>query len=246
MISAGVRGVGKVACLHSAPLRCDPALVDTLRAHDVVIGDLNTTWRHLAVHVGATHANASMPSYLPPSLYARADMPPDFDHVMVRSGALRLAMRQVKCLRSGTDHRSVIHRDGWCSDHVPVEAVWEKAGARTRRLATWNVADPWYYARHAALQDARLASNVVKGFSVLREPARLADVHRVVIGLLERNAIVALQEVPSKIASALEEEARRRGIHVEESTDRSTHDPGDEADAPRVMLFVDRAELEDE
>lgn len=49
-----------------------------------------------------------------------------------------------------------------------------------------------------------------------------------------------------KLASALEEEARRRGIHVEGSTDRSTHDPGDEADAPRVMLFVDRAELEDE
>ena len=62
----------------------------------------------------------------------------------------------------------------------------------------------------------------------------------------QRNAIVALQEVPSKLASALEEEARRRGIHVEGSTDRSTHDPGDEADAPRVMLFVDRAELEDE
>ena len=64
ILSTHLRHVGKVCCLHAEPLKYNPELIDTVRRHDVILGDLNTMWKHLEGPLGSTYHDVS---FLPTS-----------------------------------------------------------------------------------------------------------------------------------------------------------------------------------
>ena len=242
LLSTYLRHVGSVCCLHAEPLKYNSEVIDIVHRHDVILGDLNTMWKHLKGPLGSTYQDVSFPSYLPSKVFDRPGDPPDFDHILLRkrTGSIAPVATQIKTLTSGRDHRKVLQRDGWCSDHVPVEAHLCLGHHHTIRVATWNVADPWYYAQY---HPPSVASDIVKGFSRTNETNRLRHIKRVTRALIQSNAIVALQEVPVALAKVLREDFDGT-VRVLEGLDQSSKDTSDGSQAPRLMLFVDDAELE--
>ncbi len=86
--------------------------------------------------------------------------------------------------------------DGWPSDHTSVQATVRSHGASASlRVATWNVADPYYFGKWWPL--------AALGFDKQSEPARLIRVQKHCYDLLNNSDVLALQEVPHSLVGAL-------------------------------------------
>lgn len=199
-----VPGLGRVASVHADPLRENRGGMMELSSIDVILGDLNTSWFALTNIFGTTHVDASRPSYLPSGTHVfRAFTPPAFDHVLARRTSLsvEIAKQQMWTLpfKVADNPRSWMRTLKMCSDHVPLETVvrHQMSGA-SWRCCTWNVADPWYMAqRHPENSD-----KIFRGF-MRDETVRLDRVRAAVQTLMERNDMVALQEVPATLVESI-------------------------------------------
>ena len=191
--------------------------------HDVVMGDMNTTWRqmigaedptrstqskgstkrvasiHSAAWVSAeTHACVHRPSYLPNA--AREDRaaiePAAFDQVIVtRPLCVELLKSQPgKKLTSCKVPRSLMHSLKWPSDHTSVVAA-VRNGDLILVVATWNVADPLYFGRFHEGPEV--------GFEWQPESERLSAIEAHVTELLDCADAVGLQEVPADLVARL-------------------------------------------
>jgi len=242
ILSTKLRNIGTVCCLHADPLKYNPELIDIVNRHDVILGDLNTMWKHLDPHIGSTYHDVSFPSYFPSKIFDRVGDPPDFDHILLHKdkGSVAAVTPQIKTLTSGRDHRKIMQQHAWCSDHVPVEAHLYFGGAHHIRVATWNVAAPFYFAK---FHPSRVASDIVRGFRRDQEANRLRHIRAVTHTLIQSNVIVALQEVPVSLAQVLRKDFEKT-VRVLEALDKSSKDLSDGSEAPRLMMFVDDSELE--
>jgi hypothetical protein len=97
-------------------------------------------------------------------------------------------------------------------------------------VATWNVADPWYFAQYHV--------GPAVGFKSDGEEVRVNKIEDVVKLLMERNSIVGLQEVPKTIAEDIKLNAESARWHVLEIRTPSSDD-WDEVDAPSMLLLAD-------
>ena len=233
---------GRLAVAHLAALRNNTALAKTAHrwlfdTFEIVMGDFNAIHAQmLDVSVDAvTHVHATMPSYLPSVDYPVAAMPPSFDQVVVRRPLhVELAKRQVwRLQRVKQFPRKQMASRGIPSDHVPVEALVRTASVQSEalRLATWNVADPFYYAQHHA------AASAAVGFLVDFEDQRLRMVMDTIARLMERNHVLGLQEVPKCIEDDVVALAKGRrwsgvGLPTPAAAD------GEGGDAPRMFLLT--------
>ena len=242
ILSTKLRNIGTVCCLHADPLKYNPQLIDTVRRHDVILGDLNTMWKHLEPHIGSTYHDVSFPSYFPSKVFDSVGDPPDFDHILLHKdkGSVAAVAPQIKTLTSGRDHRKIMQQDGWCSDHVPIEAHLWLGEAHHIRVATFNVADPFYFAN---FHPSPVASHIVRGFRRNQEANRLRHIRAVIHTLIQSNVIVALQEVPVSLAQVLRKDFEKT-VRILEASDKSSKDLSDASEAPRLMMFVDDSELE--
>lgn len=186
--------VGRIASVHCSR---DVSL-ESLGTYDIILGDINREGAKALQVLHGTHAGVCMPSYLPSKDMDKPRWPPAFDHIFakVSTGFLSRAETQVFRLpKVGRFPRNVLK--DWCSDHVPFEAVLVPKGPGTPpvRMATWNVADPWYVAEWYPMATV--------GFCKEEEPQRLQKCREVLVQLLKRNDVVALQEVPRPLMALL-------------------------------------------
>ena len=241
--------MGTIAACHLASLQHNRELAKTAHrwlfdTYDIVLGDFNATHgAMLDVSVaGTTHGHATMPSYLPARSYSVSAWPPSFDQVVVRRPLqVALADAQLWKLQKVKDSpRKQMWSHCIPSDHVPVEAVVRGvAGANELRVATWNVADPWYYTKYH--DNGKIAA---EGFVRGCEAERCDLVARTVGALVERNQVVALQEVPHKLVRRVVLEAKARGLVVG-GMPTPAHSDELRSSAPYLMLIVDpRAGME--
>lgn len=230
---------GTVCCAHSPPLReAKDEMTKVLDSHDIILGDLNTTRGGLLSILRDTHLGVCRPSYLPSKTFESAGWPPCFDHILIRkkkSERVRLCSTQVLALpKVKKNPRGNIQRLEWCSDHVPVEADVFVQGI-AGRFATWNVADPIYYAKMNS-QNLDLAANIMSGFEHFDETQRQCEIRSVVDTLLSRNDLVALQEVPIDLSPVLRVDGIALGFEVDTASDASSLDT-DGSKAAQLMLF---------
>jgi hypothetical protein len=238
--------LGTIAAAHLASLHHNRELSETAHlwmfdSFDIVFGDLNAMFGSmLDVSVKAiTHAHASMPSYLPANDYHEARPAPAFDQVVVkRPLGIRLATVQMWKLQlvKLSPRKQMISR-AIPSDHVPVEAIVNgtKHGSGVLRLATWNVADPFYFGRFHRNNDVATV-----GFRRDLEDERLRLVLAALETLLDRNDAITLQEVPRRISEEVANAAKRRHWLVSGTVTPATSDErGD--DAPFLFLLADPA-----
>lgn len=129
--------------------------------------------------------------------------PPTFDMIVVhrplsveilpkqpgkRFVPAKIPRKQMLCDRWPTD--------GWPSDHTSVVASVQVRGASAALVvATWNVADPWYYSKW--WPDAAF------GFDRAKEGERCDAIIEHLVVLLNVADVVGLQEVPSSLVSRL-------------------------------------------
>lgn len=149
--------------------------------------------------------------------------PPTFDNVVVHrpltvyalperrdrlaNGPRQLGAKFVPCKLPRTLMTS-LPPDGWPSDHTSVQATVRSHGASASlRVATWNVADPHYFAQWHPL--------AALGFDKRTEPARLIRVQKHCYDLLNNSDVLALQEVPHSLVAALLRAGVRLGFFVE-------------------------------
>jgi endonuclease/exonuclease/phosphatase family metal-dependent hydrolase len=192
-------------------------------AHHVVLGDMNCEWRNMigGANLGAhsqpmeawvkpdTHTAAVRTggTYLPGLTEPKkprwkgdavAITPPTFDLVVVaRPLSVDLLPKQPgRKFTPAKLPRLLMKSLGWPSDHTSVVAS-VKSMSRTSRLtvATWNVADPFYFARF--WPDAHF------GFDFEEEDSRLNAIKRHVEQLLDLADVVGLQEVPADLVDRL-------------------------------------------
>lgn len=140
-------------------------------------------------------------------------IPPAFDLVVVtRPLSVELLAKQPgKSFPSAKLPRALIHKlppDGWPSDHTSVVATVKgqqcQGTAHTLTVATWNVADPWYFGQFwpdAAFGFGRGVD--LKTFDQPTEDARLRAIEAHVRQLLAAADVAGLQEVPSTLLHAL-------------------------------------------
>jgi endonuclease/exonuclease/phosphatase family metal-dependent hydrolase len=214
-------------------------------AHDVIMGDCNTEWARMigaedptrsasskaatkavtSIREGAwvkstSHACAQRPSYLPS---ARNDYQPiapkPIDLIVVkRPLSVELHEKQpgpklVTCKFP----RGLMKSTRWPSDHVPVVGVVRKAGVEALVVATWNVADPHYFARF-------FDEGPDVGFDWQPEPQRLEAIAQQVDALLTTADVVGLQEVPAALVAKLAALGASRQFHVQWVAAPSEHD----------------------
>ena len=197
-------------------------------AHDVVMGDMNTRWKFMIEETGAvdaiSHSYATLQStYLPghrePATWPNGDpkpgyQPPAFDLVVVKRPLA------TSCIEHMNDKHAVLgpkipplliprtfmKTTGWFSDHVPVMAKVRATVGAQITVATWNVADPHYFAQW--WPDAGF------GFEQDKEEERVRLVEKHVHKLLAVCDVVGLQEVPVAIVSSLIAHAVAMGFEV--------------------------------
>ena len=240
--------MGTLAACHLASLRHNREIAKTAHrwlfdTYDVVLGDFNATHgAMLDVSVaGTTHDHATMPSYLPAPSYSVAAWPPSFDQVVVRR-PLQVALADAQMWKL-QKVKLWPRKQMWSrcipSDHVPVEAVVRGvAGANELRVATWNVADPWYYNQH------HNDNTPAEGFERQFEAERCSLVLQTVGTLVERNQVVALQEVPHMLVQRVVLAAKTRGLVAGGMPTPARNDEL-RSSAPYLMLIVDpRAGME--
>ena len=241
--------MGTIAACHLASLQHNREIAKTAHrwlfdTYDVVLGDFNATHgAMLDVSVaGTTHDHATMPSYLPAPSYSVAAWPPSFDQIVVRR-PLQVALADAQLWKL-QKVKEMPRKQMWShcipSDHVPVEAVVRGvAGADELRVATWNVADPWYYNKYH--DNTKTAA---EGFVYEFEDQRCNLVLQTVDTLVERNQVVALQEVPRMLVQRVVLAAKTRGLVVGGMPTPARNDEL-RSSAPYLMLIVDpRAGME--
>lgn len=236
-------GFGQLAVAHLAAGRANPEVAQTahrwlFERYDMVMGDFNTTILGM-LHNAVTHnhAVATMPSYLPCRDYDYSSKPPAFDQVVVKRPQLQVELnptQQWRLQKVKRFPRGQMESIGCPSDHVPVEAIITH-GTQPKlhapvKVATWNVADPWYFAQYHI--------GPAIGFESNAEEVRLDKIVDVIKVLMARNSIVGLQEVPKTIAEDVKLNAKSVGWHVLEIRTPSSDD-WDEVDAPSMLLLAD-------
>lgn len=236
-------GFGQLAVAHLAAGRANPEVAKTahrwlFERYDMVMGDFNTTILGM-LHNAVTHnhAVATMPSYLPCRDYDYSSKPPAFDQVVVKRPQLQVELspkQQWRLQKVKRNPRGQMESIGCPSDHVPVEAIVTRGTQPERHapvnVATWNVADPFYFAQYHV--------GPAVGFESAREEGRLNKIEDVVKVLMSRNSIVGLQEVPFPIAEDIKLNAESAGWQVLEIRTPSSDD-WDETDAPSMLLLAD-------
>ena len=192
-------------------------------AHHVVLGDMNCEWRNMigGAHLGKhsrpmeawvkpdTHTAAVRTggTYLPGLTEPKkprwkgervAITPPTFDLVVVtRPLSVELLPKQPgRKFTPAKLPRLLMKPLGWPSDHTSVVAV-VKSMSRTSQLtvATWNVADPFYF--------AEFWPDAAFGFDFDQEDSRLNAIEDHVEQLLSLADVVGLQEVPADLVERL-------------------------------------------
>ena len=240
-------GFGQLAVAHLAAGKANPEVAKTahrwlFERYDMVMGDFNTTTLGM-LHNAVTHnhAVATMPSYLPCRDCDYSCKPPAFDQVVVKRPQLQVALSPTqmwRLQRVKTNPRGQMEAIGCPSDHVPVEAII-KHGTQPDahapvKVATWNVADPWYFAQYHV--------GPAVGFKSDGEEVRVNKIEDVVKVLMGRNSIVGLQEVPKTIAEDIKLNAESAIWRWEVLVMRTpSADDLDEADAPSMLLLADPA-----
>ena len=192
-------------------------------AHHVVLGDMNCEWRNMigGAHLGAhsqpmeawvkpdTHTAAVRAggTYLPGLTKPKqprwkgdsvAITPPTFDLVVVaRPLTVDLLPKQPgRKFTPAKLPRLLMKSLDWPSDHTSVVAN-VKSMSLTGHLtvATWNVADPFYFGRFWPDADF--------GFDFEEEDSRLNAIKQHVEQLLDLADVVGLQEVPADLVDRL-------------------------------------------
>ena len=192
-------------------------------AHHVVLGDMNCEWRNMigGAHLGAhsqpmeawvkpdTHTAAVRTggTYLPGLTEPKkprwkgdsvAITPPTFDLVVVaRPLTVDLLPKQPgRKFTPAKLPRLLMKSLGWPSDHTSVVAIVKSMSLTSHlTVATWNVADPFYF--------ARFWPDAAFGFGVEEEDSRLNDIKHHVEQLLDLSDVVGLQEVPADLVDRL-------------------------------------------
>lgn len=165
-----------------------------------------------------THAAVNRPggTYLSGSTqgWKGASTSPAFDMVVVRRPfSVSLPKQPGKRFMRAKIPRSLMHchlwpSDGWPSDHTSVVARVDSncvKGALT--VATWNVADPWYF--------SQFWPDAASGFELKYEHNRLIAVEKHVVELLDVADVVGLQEVPSHLVGRLASNGAERSFEVQ-------------------------------
>ena len=110
-----------------------------------------------------------------------------------------------------------IQPDGWPSDHTSVVArVTPTSSTSSLTVATWNVADPHYFARFWPDADF--------GFDKEKEKARLLAIERHVTQLLQIADVVGLQEVPVASVETLVRQGEKSEFEVQWQVEVSVKD----------------------
>ena len=192
-------------------------------AHHVVLGDMNCEWRNMigGAHLGEhsrpmeawvkpdTHTAAVRTggTYLPGLTEPKkprwkgesvAITPPTFDLVVVtRPLSVELLPKQPgRKFTPAKLPRLLMKPLGWPSDHTSVVAVVKSTRLTSQlTVATWNVADPFYFAEY--WPDAAF------GFDFDQEDSRLNAIEDHVEQLLSLADVVGLQEVPADLVERL-------------------------------------------
>jgi hypothetical protein len=236
---------GSLAVCQLASLRHNETLARTAHrwlfdTFNIVLGDFNATHLNMIdVSVdGTTHACATMPSYLPGVDMKAPTFPPNFDQVVVKRplGVCLAPKQQWRLQRVRLFPRKQMLSRGIPSDHVPVEAVVRAAASAPRelRVATWNVADPLYYALHHEGDRER----VLSGFCRESEAARRELIVSTARQLFERNDVLGLQEVPLDLVDRVGAACARSdaAARVQSLPTPATAD-ADGLRAPRLVLI---------
>ena len=104
--------------------------------------------------------------------------------------------------------RSLIKSLPWPSDHTSVVAVVRAMGVeRGLRVATWNVAAPWYF--------AKFWPDAAFGFDKSEEKSRQEAIERHVQQLLAVSDVLGLQEVPVELVAPLMTYGVAQGFQVQ-------------------------------
>ena len=192
-------------------------------AHHVVLGDMNCEWRNMigGAHLGEhsrpmeawvkpdTHTAAVRTggTYLPGLTEPKkprwkgdpvAITPPTFDLVVVaRPLSVELLPKQPgRKFTPAKLPRLLMQSLGWPSDHTSVVAVVKSMSLTSQlTVATWNVADPFYF--------ARFWPDAAFGFDFDQEDSRLSAIKDHVEQLLDLADVVGLQEVPADLVERL-------------------------------------------
>ena len=192
-------------------------------AHHVVLGDMNCEWRNMigGAHLGEhsrpmeawvkpdTHTAAVRTggTYLPGLTEPKkprwkgdpvAITPPTFDLVVVaRPLSVELLPKQPgRKFTPAKLPRLLMQSLGWPSDHTSVVAVVKSMSLTSQlTVATWNVADPFYF--------ARFWPDAAFGFDFDQEDSRLNAIKGHVEQLLDLADVVGLQEVPADLVERL-------------------------------------------
>jgi hypothetical protein len=145
--------------------------------------------------------------------------PPAFDLVVVaRPLTVALLEKQPGARFTPTKlPRMLMKSLGWPSDHTSVVAVVSSMHRDARvTVATWNVADPWYF--------GRFWPDATVGFDADDEQSRLDAIESHVATLLDIADVVGLQEVPALLVSRIVQSGIARGFASEWMATPSFHD----------------------
>lgn len=184
-----------------------------MEGRDGTVRPTEKGWVNSTTHTMATRAGGT---YLPGMTQKMPEgvEPPPFDLVVVhrplsvkalpekhdrardRSAATQPGKPFVRC-KLPRSLMTTLQPNGWPSDHTSVVATVRTPGCGATGLvvATWNVADPWYF--------EKFWPDCSFGFDKKREPARLEAVRQHVKELLGLAGAVALQEVPAALVPPL-------------------------------------------
>ena len=247
---------GEIACCHLSAVKNQSHLLiahqQIFDSHSITMGDMNATWNRIVGEAGQlgsvnhdTHESVNMPSYLPCTLSnTNAVMPPAFDQIIIRHGRVNpehrpqlygtLAPKQVARLQliRHDPRKVIISRHDILSDHVSVEANVFNDEDMSIRCATWNVADPFYF--------ARFWPNAANRFVSADEERRQESIRQQVRILLNHCDVVALQEVPARLVPYIRTDAENAGFGLrKERMKPSDQDLNpDSSTIPAMMLFV--------
>ncbi|KAL1510771.1 hypothetical protein AB1Y20_007057 [Prymnesium parvum] len=148
--------------------------------------------------------------------------PPAFDLVVVSlpMQVTALLKQPGKAFQSAKLPRKLIETLDWPSDHTSVvaEVKVARSSAITMTVATWNVADPFYF--------SKFWPGASLGFERRAEAARILSIERHVQKLLDVADVVGLQEVPVQLVQQLVRNAmsHSKSFHAQWVAAPSTED----------------------
>lgn len=162
---------------------------------------------------GTTHTCVHRPSYLPakPNSSLPIQLKP-IDLIVVKRPPFSVSLQPKqpgpKLPATCKFPRGLMKSTRWPSDHLPVVAAVKKPGMVDLKVATWNVADPHYFARF-------FEEGPGMGFDWQPEPERLEAILQQVVTLLTIADVIGLQEVPAGLVARLAASGASRQFHVQ-------------------------------